>query len=108
VRVYRLVAKPADAPAYLATNRHVLMGAGFVEEVIYTAATGTLVGHIRTTLGHQTDLFFYVPDGYTVTYVDMDGVLDVSPEMQPDGLLRVRFTGLDGGLHPLVVTVAHL
>ncbi|MBI5480108.1 MAG: alpha-galactosidase [Deltaproteobacteria bacterium] len=106
VRVYRLVAKPVDAPTYLATNRHVLMGAGIVDEPMWTADTGTLVAHIHTTLAHLTDLFFYVPDGYTVTNVDMDGVLDLAPEMTPDGLLRVRFTGLDGGLHPVVITVA--
>jgi len=36
----------------------------------------------------------------------MDGVLDLAPEMQPDGLLRVRFTGLDANLHPVVIELA--
>jgi hypothetical protein len=105
-RVYRLVAKPTDAPIYLATNRHVLMGAGIVDEPLYDAGTATLTAHVHTTVAHLTDLFFYLPPGYTVVNVDMDGVVDLTPEMTADGLLRVRFTGLDARPHPVLVTVA--
>jgi hypothetical protein len=106
VRVYRLVAKPAAAPAYLATTRHLLMGAGIVDEPIYDPGTRNLTAHIHTIVGEQMDVLFYVPAGWVVTNVDMDGTLDLAPEMQADGLLRVRFTALDTGLHPVVITFA--
>lgn len=105
VRVYRLVPE-TGAPAYLATSRHLLMGPGIVDEPLYDIASRTLTAHIRTTIGDLQDVLFYVPDGWVVNFVDMDGVLDLTPELTPDGLLRVRFTGIDSALHPVVITFA--
>ena len=101
-RIYKIVEKKTE-PFFLATNRHMLMGPHIVENVVWDPAAKTLTGSVRTVLGFRQTLVFYIPDGFTVVTVNVDGV-DFIDYNTAGGFLTASFDGRDAGPHSFAVT----
>jgi hypothetical protein len=98
-RVVRLV--PATTtPALVATNRHVLMGPGFVTDAAWSASAGALTATVNTAPGFAQTVVLYAA-GLTATGATLDGApVTVAQDGQA---VRVSFTGADRGAHALSV-----
>ncbi|HEY3357313.1 MAG TPA: alpha-galactosidase [Polyangia bacterium] len=102
-RVVRLVPRTTN-PTYVGTNRHILMGPGFVTNPGYTVATGTFAAEVLTTPGFAHVIVLAVPAGATATAATLDGTpVTMTPA---SGAVRVSFTGADAASHVLSVAFA--
>ncbi|MBI5525129.1 MAG: alpha-galactosidase [Deltaproteobacteria bacterium] len=102
-RVYRFV-KKTDKPAYLSTDRHLLMGPGFIKGASYNAATRKYTGTVRTTTEHTQTMYVAVPPGFSDIFSQIDGVKDPSSGGPADGVYFLTFTGQDNDWHTFEVT----
>ena len=96
-RIYKVIQKKAE-PFFLATNRHMLMGLYIVEDVAWDANAKTLTGNVRTAPGFRQTLVFYLPAGFAVTSIDIEGV-DFIDYNLAGGFLTATFDGRDTGPH---------
>lgn len=94
--VVKLVPLPAE-PAFVATNRHVLMGTELIGDVSF--AGGELAGVARTTTGFEQTLVFWVPAGFAFVSASIDGVTDLQTQLQGSHVLVLTFTGPDDREH---------
>jgi hypothetical protein len=104
-RIYKIVEKGAD-PFFLATNRHMLMGSHIVEDVTWDPALKTLTGNVRTAPGFRQTLVFYLPSGFTVTSVNVEGV-DFIDYNLAGGFLTATFDGRDADPHTFTIQLGN-
>ncbi len=100
-RIYKIAEKKTE-PFFLATDRHMLMGPYIVENVSWDPAAKTLAGGVRTAPGFSQALVFYLPAGFSVTSVDVEGADFVDHRLE-GGFLTVSFDGRDAGSHAFTI-----
>jgi hypothetical protein len=104
-RVYKIVEKKTE-PFFLATDRHILMGPHIVENVAYDPATKMLTGNVRSAPGFTQSVIFYLPSGFSLISVTVDGV-DYLEHRIEGGFLTVTFDGRDADLHPFSIELGN-
>jgi hypothetical protein len=104
VRVLRLARGVEGAPypmGFLATDRHVLMGPGVVDQVSWQQSTQELYARVRTVPGLTQRLLFQANPDPSALFAEptVSGVPDATWRWLQDGVLEVTLTGRDGEWH---------
>jgi len=97
-QVYKIVELSGE-PVFIATDRHILMGAGIVDNLFYAAETRTLTGQVRTSPAFPQKLVFFIPANLGISSIQLDGVDNLADQMQDQNFLVLTFTGRDADAH---------
>ncbi len=97
-KVYKLVELNGE-PAFIATDRHILMGAGIVDNLSYAPDTRTLSGRVLTVPAFPQKLVFFVPANLSAFSIQLDDVDNLSDQLQDRNFLVLSFTGRDEAVH---------
>jgi hypothetical protein len=95
-RVFRVTPAAKAGPTYLGTDRHILMGRGFVKDLLWHEEAGTLIAMVRTTPGFTQTMAFWTGD--TEYQFAGPGEGSVWGGVQGD-VSWFTFDGLDGQWH---------